>query len=92
MTLVSSCIRCWGERASVSLLKHGTTLCTFNLREAWNHAEVSLLSAGSESCVVDVLHKLRQSLCEESQVHAISDVILSPLEQVQQALQEGAQL
>lgn len=82
-----------GETAPlVFLLKHGPKFCTFSGREAGDQAEVSFLSAVSESGVVDVLHKLRQRLREEGQVHAISDVILSPLEQVQQALQEGAQL
>lgn len=35
-----------------------------------------------------MLHQLRQSLCEEGQVDFVPDVVLSPLEQVQQGLQE----
>lgn len=45
-----------------------------------------------EGRAVDVLHQLRQSLGEEGQVHLVPDVVLGPLEQVQQRLQERAQL
>lgn len=44
-----------------------------------------------EGRAVDVLHQLRQRLGEEGQVHLVPDVVLSPLEQVQQRLQERAQ-
>lgn len=55
-------------------------------------AQVPPLSGVSESRAVDILHELRQSLSEESQVHFVPDVVLGPLEQVQQGLQEWAQL
>lgn len=45
----------------------------------------------SERHAVDMLHQLRQSLSEEGQVNLVPDVVLSPLEQVQQSLQEGTQ-
>lgn len=45
-----------------------------------------------EGRTVDVLHQLRQSLGEEGQVHLVPDVVFGPLQQVQQRLQEGAQL
>lgn len=51
-------------------------------------AQVPPLSGVNESCAVDVLHQLRQSLGEECQVDFVSDVVLCPLEQVQQGLQE----
>lgn len=53
-------------------------------------AHIPPLSGVSQSCAVDVLHQLRQSLGEEGQVHFVPDVVLGPLEQVQQGLQEGA--
>lgn len=45
-----------------------------------------------ERAAVDVLHQLRQSLGEEGEVHLVPDVVLGPLEEIQQSLQEGAQL
>lgn len=55
-------------------------------------AQVPPLSGVGESCAVYVLHQLRQSLSEERQVDFVPDVILGPLEQVQQGLQERTQL
>lgn len=55
-------------------------------------AHIPPLSGVSQSCAVDMLHQLRQSLGEEGQVDFVPDVVLGPLEQVQQGLQEGAQL
>lgn len=55
-------------------------------------AQVPPLSGVGESRAVDVLHQLRQSLGEEGQVDLVPDVVLGPLEQVQQGLQERAQL
>lgn len=55
-------------------------------------AQVPPLSGVGESRAVDVLHQLRQSLGEEGQVHFVPDVVLGPLEQVQQGLQERSQL
>lgn len=63
---------------------------TLGLREA--QARLPPLSGVSESGAVDVLHQLRQRLGEEGQVGPVSDVVLGPLEQVQQGLQEGAEL
>lgn len=57
-----------------------------------SQAQISLLSGVSERYAVDMLHQLRQRLGEECQVHFVSDVVLSPLEQVQQGLQERTQL
>ena len=45
-----------------------------------------------ERAAVDVLHQLGQSLGEEGEVHLVPDVVLSPLEEIQQSLQEGAEL
>lgn len=55
-------------------------------------AQIPPLSGVCESCAVDMLHQLRQSLGEEGQVNFVPDVVLSPLEQVQQGLQERMQL
>lgn len=55
-------------------------------------AQVPPLSGVGESRAVDVLHQLRQSLGEEGQVDFVPDVVLGPLEQVQQGLQERSQL
>lgn len=55
-------------------------------------AEVPPLSGVNEGRAVNMLHKLRQSLGEKSQVHFVPDVVLGSLEQVQQGLQEWAQL
>lgn len=66
--------------------------CTFNLCETTAQAQVPPLSGVGESCAVDVLHQLRQSLGEEGQVDFVPDVVLGPLEQVQQGLQERTQL
>lgn len=38
------------------------------------------LSGVSESCAVDMLHQLRQSMREEGQVHFVPDVVFGPLE------------
>lgn len=45
-----------------------------------------------EGGAVDVLHQLRQRLGEEGQIHLIPDVVLRPLQQVQQRLQKGLEL
>lgn len=66
--------------------------CTFNLCETVAQAQVPPLSGVSESRAVNVLHQLRQSLGEEGQVHFVPDVVLGPLEQVQQGLEERTQL
>ncbi len=44
------------------------------------------------SRAVHILHQLRKSLSEEGQIDSISDVVIGPLKQVQQSLQEGIQL
>lgn len=67
-------------------------LRTFNLRETPAQAHVPLVSGMSQSCAVDVLNQLRESLGKEGQVHFVPDVVLRPLEQVQQGLQERPQL
>lgn len=56
-----------------------------------SQAQIPLLSGVSERHAVDMLHQLRQRLSEEGQVNLVPDVVLSPLEQVQQGLKEGAQ-
>lgn len=55
-------------------------------------AQIPPLSGVSERCAIDMLHQLRQSLGEKSQVDFVPDVVFGPLEQVQQGLQEGTQL
>lgn len=65
---------------------------TFNLCETIVQAQIPPLSGVSERCAVNMLHQLRQCLGEEGQVDFVPDVVLGPLEQVQQGLQEGTQL